>query len=166
MFKEPEDWDYVNYCGPSSTQVALRARTSNIPSLYAVGECENIDPSWGVYMTAVTDCLRQYLNNNFYENGSSLSKTTFASRLKSDVDQGYAMVTGTLTTSMMGWSGRSVNHIVTVYGYDNTYQYSTDKMVHYVDTASGIAGYSGLYFNKVTLTDMWSYVSPNDYQSW
>lgn len=166
QFKEPEDLAYINYCGPASTQVALRARTTNIPSLYAVGQCELIDPNWGVYMSNVTPCLNDYLNTDFYWTDVASSKVTLANRLKSDVDQGYAMLTGVVTSEMGGWGDHFAYHIITLYGYDNTYNYSSDKMVYYVDTASNLAGYSGSYFHKVTLTDMWNYVSPNNVQSW
>ena len=40
QFREPEDSYYVNYCGPSSTQIALRARTTEIPELDEIAECE------------------------------------------------------------------------------------------------------------------------------
>lgn len=163
QFKEPENSAYVNYCGPDSTQVALRARITNIPSLDAIGQCEYIDPSWGVYMSNVTTCLNSYLNTSFYWTDYAPDAATLASRLKSDVDQGYAMLTGVYTLGMGGW-GFGTYHIITLFGYDNTS--STNKKVDYVDTASAIAGYNGLYFNFVTLNNMWNYVNPNNVQAW
>ncbi len=166
QFREPEDSDYVNYCGPSSTQIALRARTADIPELNEIAECEQINPRWGVYMTSVTDCLNQYLDSDFYWTDIAESKDELASWLKTDIDQGFALVTGVFTTSMRGWNGYSVSHIITLYGYDYSYQVFSDKMVYYVDTASKLAGYSGPYFNIVTLDAIWSFVSWNNVQSW
>ncbi|MDY0389023.1 MAG: hypothetical protein RBT65_18270 [Methanolobus sp.] len=163
QFKEPENWAYVNYCGPASTQVALRARITNIPSLDSIGQCEYIDPNWGVYMSNVTPCLNSYLNTSFYWTDYAPDSATLASRLKSDVDQGYAMLTGVYTSGMGGWSFGTY-HIITLFGYDNTS--STNKKVDYVDTASSIAGYNGLYFNFVSLDNLWWNISQNNVQAW
>ena len=165
-FKEPENWGYVNYCGPASTQVALRARTTNIPTLDQIGQCELIDPSWGVYMSNVTPCLNSYLNTTFYWTDVASSQDVLWNWVKSDVDQGYAVLTGVYTPPMDGWNGHAAYHIITLYGYDYSYQSSTYKMVNYVDTASEIAGYTGTYLNKVTLPDLWRFVSPNNVQAW
>ena len=166
QFREPEDSDYVNYCGPSSTQIALRARTTEIPELDEIAECEQIIPRWGAYMTNVTDCLNKYLDSDFYWTDIAESKDELASWLKTDVDQGYALITGVFTTYVRGWNGYSTSHIITLYGYDYSYQVFSDKMVYYVDTASKLAGYSGPYFNIVTLDAIWSFVSWNNVQSW
>ena len=163
QFKEPENWAYVNYCGPASTQVALRARITNIPSLDSIGQCEYIDPNWGVYMSNVTPCLNSYLNTSFYWTDYAPDSATLASRLKSDIDQGYAMLTGVYTSGMGGWSFGTY-HIITLFGYDNTS--STNKKVDYVDTASSIAGYNGLYFNFVSLDNLWWNISQNNVQAW
>ena len=166
QFREPEDSDYVNYCGPSSTQIALRARTTDIPELDEIAKCEQINPRWGVYMTSVTDCLNQYLDSDYYWTDIAESKDELASWLKTDVDQGYALVTGVFTTYMRGWNGYSISHIITLYGYDYSNQVFSNKMVYYTDTASKLAGYSGPYFNIVTLNDLWNFVSWNNVQSW
>jgi len=67
---------------------------------------------------------------------------------------------------MRGWNGYSVSHIITLYGYDYSYQVFSDKMVYYVDTASKLAGYNGPYFNIVTLDAIWSFINWNNVQSW
>lgn len=166
QFREPEESAYVNYCGPSSTQIALRARTTDIPELDEIAECEQINPRWGVYMVGVTDCLNQYLESDYYWTDIAESKDELSSWLKTDIDQGYALVTGVYTTNMRGWNGYSIYHIITLYGYDYSNEVFSDKMVYYTDTASKIAGYSGPYFNIVTLDDLWSFVSWNNVQSW
>ena len=86
-----------------------------------------------------------------------------ASRIKSDVDQNYAMLTGVWTSGMGGWSFGTY-HIITLYGYD--YTSPTNQKVNYVDTASSIAGYSGLYFNYVPLDNLWWNISQNNVQDW
>jgi hypothetical protein len=166
-YREPNLPAYVNYCGPSSTRVALRARMapSNIPSLDAVGICENIDPGWGVYMTSITSCLNSYLNSTFYWNDAASDANQIANWVKSDVDQSYAVVTGIYTQNIPGWYA-AVYHIVTLYGYDFTYVSSADKQINYIDTSSVAAGYTGAYFNKVNLTWLWTRVSQNNAQAW
>lgn len=166
QFREPDEAAYVNYCGPSSTQIALRARTTEIPELDEIAKCEQINPLWGVYMTSVTDCLNQYLDSDHYWTDIAESKEELSSWLKTDIDQGYALVTGVYTTYMRGWNGYSIAHIITIYGYDYSNQVFSDKMVYYSDTASKLAGYSGPYFNIVTLDDVWSFISWNNVQSW
>ena len=166
-YREPNEAAYVNYCGPASTRAALRARmpASEIPSLDSVGQCENIDPNWGVYMTSVTSCLNFYLNSTFYWNGAASGATQLADWVKSDVLQNYAVVTGIYTVEIVGWYA-PVYHIVTLYGYDFTYSSSADKQINYIDTASVMAGYTGSYFNKVDLSWLWDRVSQNNAQAW
>lgn len=138
---------------------------ANIPSLDSVGICENIDPGWGVYMTAVTSCLNGYLNSNFYWNGAASDANQLAGWVKSDVDQSYAVVTGIYTENIFGWYA-AVYHIITLYGYDFTYANSMDKQINYIDTSSTTAGYTGAYFNKVDLFWLWYRVSQNNAQAW
>lgn len=117
-------------------------------------------------MSNVTPCLNSYLNTSFYWTDVASSPDVLWNWVKSDVDQGYAVLTGVYTPPMEGWNGHETYHIITLYGYDYSYQTTTEKMVNYVDTASEVAGYTGTYLNKVELSDLWSFVSPNNVQAW
>lgn len=162
-FRQPEGYAYRNYCGPASTQVAIRARTSNVPSLDDIAAREQIDPNWGVYMSNVVPTLNYYLNTNYYGIGYASGETQFGSWVQSDVLDGYALITGLRTGTMPNWSCNAF-HIVTVYGYD--YRNSSNKTINYVDTATSSSGYSGPYFNSVTLGTFWFWVSNNNVQAW
>ena len=169
QFREPEDAAYVNYCGPSATQVALRARLADaqIPSLYTVGQEEGIDPAWGVYMTSVRDVLNVRLSTTWYEASSSGNSDNFISRVSADLSGGYAMVTALQTSGLSGWNEVNADHIVAVHAmYVGDGSYS----IAWVDTASNFSRHNqvGPYYNSMPLGRAFydGYVKRNDYQAW
>jgi hypothetical protein len=166
-YPEPNDRDHRNYCGPGATQVALSARLpgSQIPSIDSIGTEENIDPNWGVSMPAVGATLNRHLNTSFYLVSGAANASQFITRVSSDFNAGYALVTALTTSGLPGWGTYNVNHIVTVYGMlmdGNTYP------TNYVDTASAAAGYSGSYYVSVNSAyDFFNYhVCYNNAQAW
>lgn len=165
-WKEPNDWDHRNYCGPGATQVALDARlpASSVPNIETLAQEEYLNPNWGVYINNITPVLNNRLSTTWYVTSGSGSATTLYSRIVSDIDNNYAMITGVVTNNMPGWGGYGVNHIVAVYGYNEPTL--NNQYVKYTETAGSVAGYSGSYFQQVTRQQMWTYVSPNDAQSW
>lgn len=172
VWLEPNDYAHRNYCGPGETQVALDARlpASSVPNIDTLGREENIDPNWGVWMSDVCRVLNTRLSTNCstgfcYENSGSASGSQFYSRVLLDIDANYALVTGVKTGSMPGWGGRNVNHIVTVYGYNEPTL--NNQYVKYVETAAAAAGYSGPYWQPaVNRNTFWTYVSGNNTQCW
>lgn len=163
---EPENPAYVNYCGPSSTRLALSIYLTDLPSLDEIGACENINPDWGVIMPNVTRCLNSYLNGSLYQTGSATSKEEFFDWVKTDIDSGKVMLTGLMTGEIPGWKTNDVHHIVAIVGYDMSYEQSNDIQIYYVDVSSSLAGYSGPYFNTVDLGWLWHQVRQNNSQSW
>src|SRR5450759_124674 len=53
-YRELYEYEYRNYCGPTSTQVAIRARTSDVPDVEDVAIAEELDPDWGIWIDAIT----------------------------------------------------------------------------------------------------------------
>lgn len=163
---EPNDWAHRNYCGPGSTQVALDARlaTSDVPSIDTLGTEENIDPNWGVYTTAIRDVLNTRLNTTWYVANGASGEAGLKTRIVTDIDAGYAMVTGVRTGLMPGWGGYDVNHLVAVYGYNEPN--ASTLYAYYTETAGSVAGYNGTYRNTATGSNFWNYVSGNNSQVW
>lgn len=165
-WKEPNDAAHVNYCGPGATQVALDARlpATSVPNIDTIGAEENIDPSWGVYATSIAPVLNTRLNTTFYVVDGASSKAGLQTRIVTDIDSGYVMVTGVKTGAMPGWSGYDVYHIVAVYGYNEVS--GTNTTVYYTETAAAMAGFTGTYRNSKSLDTFWNYVLPNNVQVW
>ena len=166
-YQEPNLYAYRNYCGPSATQVALSARLPSwqIPSIDTIGTEENIDPTWGVYMSAVVKVLNKRLNTTWYEVSVAGNFSTFSNHLTSDLTMRYAMVTGLQVTGLNGWGKSNAFHIVTVY---NSYSpWGGASSLGYADTVSPAAGYNGNYDNVMdSYTFYTKYVSKNDVQAW
>lgn len=166
-YRQPEDPAYINYCGPASTRVAIRARTSSVPSLSTVGSGENIDPNSGVTASAIRTYINGYLNTTFYIVNRATDSSYLGCGIQEDIYTGYALITGVKTGGMPGWSGNA-NHFVAVYAYD--YSNSTNKRTYYVDTGSENAGHhysnGGKYFNNVSLNALWGWVQYFNYQVW
>lgn len=164
QFRELEDPAYVNYCGPSSTQVTMRARTTSIPSLEEIAVKEKFDN--GVWMVDVTPALNYFLGTTWYVTGYASGPTQLEQWYGLDTDSGYAMMTGVTTGGMPGWGSYNVYHIVTIYGYDLTVGHE----VRFVDTSSEMAGHhyanGGAYFNLANLSTFWLWVYPDNVQSW
>jgi hypothetical protein len=167
VWREPNDYAHRNYCGPASTQVALDARLPwwQIPDIDTLGREENIDPNWGVAASAIQRVLNTRLGTTWYWLNSSSSASDLALKIRVDLSNQFAMVTGLKTGGMPGWGTRNVNHIVTVYGY---YRSSTGQTeyVYYTETAGSVAGYNGTYQNAVSLASFWRYVQANNVQVW
>lgn len=166
LWKEPNDWEHRNYCGPGATQVALDARlpASQVPDIDTIGEEENIDPDWGIYISAIKPVLNDRLNTGWYVYDSDIgSEWTLFWRTIFDVDRGWALTTGCVTNQMPGWS-TDANHIVAVVGYIDSDDYT--DCISYTETAGSVAGYYGDYWQMVSKGDMWQYVEENDAMVW
>jgi hypothetical protein len=165
-YPEPNDYAHRNYCGPGATRVALSVRipADQMPSIDTVGTEENIDPNWGVYMTAVGATLNQHLGTSWYEVNGASDVNHFITRVSTDFNANYALVTGLTTSGLPGWGTYNTNHIVTVNGMYMGDAYPT----YYVDTASSYAGYSGNYNVSVSsATDFFNnHVYYNNTQAW
>ncbi|RUA15951.1 MAG: hypothetical protein DSY55_05165 [Clostridia bacterium] len=152
-YPEPDDDDHVNYCGPAATLVALSARQPTSASLL-----ENVaNEEWihkpdppnscapGVCMWKVRDVLNNRLNTTHYVRDSAQDANEFYSWVVTDIDHGYVLVTGVLTTYMPGWHV-TAPHIVAVHGY---WEASGDhQSVKYIETSSPHAGYNGPYYQS------------------
>lgn len=164
QFREPEEWQYVQYCGPTSTQVALKARMTIVPDRNTIAVKENFNG--GVSMQDITTALNYYLGYTYYLTGQASSQSQLEYWNEYDVDLGYAMITGIKTYGMPGWGTYDAYHIVAMYGYDT----DNGSKVRYVDTSSELAGHyydnGGAYFNLVNLTDFWNWVINDNIQSW
>jgi hypothetical protein len=170
-WKEPEDHYYDNYCGPGATEVALDARWTaaqvKAKGIIGIGIAEKTnDPYIGTDMGDIVRTLNSpdYLGGEFpngaflgYELSLAQNRDDLGDKLTFDIDSGYAMITGVMTTNMPGWNGYTARHIVAVIGYkintsyDNTY-------VYYTETASTLAGYSGAYRRTVLLNNFFNFV--------
>lgn len=161
---QPNNWAHRNYCGPGATQVALDARLPywEVPDIDTIGEEENINPDWGIYISAIRPVLNTRLNTDWYWYGGSGSEQTLFNRIVWDMDHDYALATGCETNGMPGWGAHESGHIVAVYGY---YRGTTDY-AYYTETAGSVAGYNGPYRQCVTKGNMWQYVDGNDAQVW
>lgn len=163
---EPNDAAHVNYCGPGATQVALDARlpASSVPNIDTLGTEESIDITWGVTTTSIRNVLNSRLSTTFYVASGASASTALHTRIVTDIDSNYAMVTGVKTGGMPGWGTRNVFHIVAVYGYNEV---NVGLMnIYYIETASPTAGFTGTYRNTKTLSTFWTYVSQNNSQVW
>lgn len=164
-WKEPNDWEHRNYCGPGATQVALDARlpASEVPDIDTIGKEENIDPNWGVWICDIRPVLNRRLDTDWYWCGSSGSENTLYNRIVWDIDHDYALITGCRTDDMPGWSVKAP-HIVAVYGYWEPT--GSTQYVYYTETAGSVAGYTGPYRQGATRQAFWIYVAGNDAQVW
>jgi hypothetical protein len=169
LYREPNDFAHRNYCGPSSTQVAIRARSGIVPNLEDVARGEYLDPNSGVWINNITPYINRYLGTTWYITSSAGNSTILGNWIHTDIDARYATITGLYTSGMPGWVV-SANHIVTVYGYNFTNP--NNKLVSYVDTGSEYAGHKygngGAYFNSSIplTTSFWSWVSRDNAQVW
>jgi hypothetical protein len=158
-YREPNQSKYVNYCVPSSSQVAIIAKTSNVPTLDAVALGEKTDPKNGTYIYNVPPYLNPLLKTSWYTTGKAANSSTFASWLSLDIDSDWSLMTLLKTGGnppMPGWT-LDAQHYVATYGYIRNGSQITN--VYYVDTASVIAGYDGNYFNNATLTNFWYWIT-------
>lgn len=165
QFREEEGYGpQLWYCGPTSTQVALRAKMTTVPDSDTIAEKENFD--YGVSMQDITTALNYYLGYTYYYTGQATSSSQLEYWNEYDVDLGYAMITGLKTYGMPGWGTTDAYHIVAMYGYDT----DNGSKVRYVDTASDDAGHvyadGGTYFNLAYLSDFWNWVLDDNIQSW
>ncbi|MGC1379156.1 MAG: hypothetical protein WA821_23200 [Anaerolineales bacterium] len=166
-YREPNDHAYDNYCGPPSTQVAIRARriAAHVPSLATVAKGEYIGAR-GVIIQNIQPYINKALVTTWYDYARSSSSDQFFKWAKLDVDLNYALITGTRTLGMPGWDFGAL-HIVSVYGYSTN---ATSMNIAYVDTASEAAGHhyakGGRYFNIITLDNFYIWVLDNNYQVW
>lgn len=171
QWKEPNDWPHRNYCGPGSTQVALDARLpkAQVPNIDTLGSEEGIDPNWGVTMNSIRNVLNTRLNTSFYVVSAASGSSQLTTWIKSDVDSGYALITGVNAKGMPGWSlSTNTPHIVAVVGYTQYVESSGIYFANviYSETASATAGYSGAFQQQLGLSTMWSFVSQNNSQAW
>jgi len=164
-WKEPNDWEHRNYCGPGATQVALDARLPywDVPDIDTIGEEENIDPNSGVYLSDIKIVLNDRLNTTWYEVNGSGSGSSLYNRITFDIDHDYALVTGCKTDEMPDWSVNA-GHIVAVYGY--WIWAGSNQYVYYTETAGSVAGYNGRYRQRATRQKFWTYIAGNDTQVW
>jgi len=169
-WREPDDWEHRNYCGPGATQVALDARllAEYVPDINTIGVMENIDPNWGVYMNDVKDTLNNILSsyddipniNGFvgYVLGYPSSSDELQNKILWDIMKGYATISGVYTQGMPGWS-RSAYHIVAVFGVSGDYY-------KYAETSSPTAGYTGPFSQWVLKDDFYQWYTANSVISW
>ncbi|MGC1377979.1 MAG: hypothetical protein WA821_17230 [Anaerolineales bacterium] len=165
LYREPNDYDHRNYCGPSATRVAIRARTTNVPGLETVAVAEHLTKTNGVYIWKIADYINKTLNMGWYEYAASNNSGQFSSWAQLDVYYNYALITGVVTNGMPGWI-TTANHIVTVYGYNT----ANGTSISYVDTGSEIAGHKyskgGRYFNTKDLATFYQWVFYYNQQIW
>jgi hypothetical protein len=167
QYREPNDYAHRNYCGPSATQVAIRARTTTVPGLETVAKGEYLTQGSGVWIANITPYINKYLKTTWYLTGYASNQTELRVWINLDIDSKYALITGVWTAGMPGWSV-SADHIITVFAYDFT---TPTKYISYVDTASEYAGHhyksGGAYFNWwIKLDTFWNWVNNNDAQTW
>lgn len=176
-WQEPNSAEYVNYCGPGATLVALDVaglELSMIPDIDTIALRQNIDPSRGVFLTNVADSLNFYMEQagqSFryeYRPGrdrAPVTKSELGAMIRQDIDSGHALLTGVKTGAMNGWNGHDVYHIVAVIGY-KTGSHGQVSRVAYAETAAPMAGYNGKYIQWVSFNTFWSYVQPYNEQAW
>lgn len=176
-WREPNDYAHRNYCGPGATQVALDARwqAASVYDIDKIGKDENINPSWGVYMNNIVSTLNSgtYLGNEFpnpngfvaYELSWAKSRDDLGNKIIFDIDHGYAMIAGVVTTDMPGWNSYTAYHIVSVIGY-RIYTSFDDTRVYYTETAGTAAGYHGTYRQATSLNNFYSWVVLNNALVW
>ncbi|MDD5370614.1 MAG: hypothetical protein PHQ40_16150 [Anaerolineaceae bacterium] len=167
-YREPDGHDYRNYCGPSSTQVAIRARTTYVPDLGTLATEEHLNPDSGIWINNITPVINSHLGVNHYINGVANDANTLDSWLEYDIDANYALITALYTQGMPGWVVYA-NHIVTAYGYYHSGPNSVPG-VYYVDTGSEYAGHKygsgGAYFNNRLMSTFWVWVAADNGQVW
>lgn len=170
---EPWGTAYVNYCGPGASQVALDARldASQVPSIDTLASEEYTNQGKvGTLNRDIKPVLNRRLNTTWYIEGASSYQSVLESRIRTDIDYGYAMITALYTGGMSGWGTRNVRHIVAVYGYNMPNSFT--MYVYYTETASATAGYKDGYGNRgpyrqsVTSSKFWTFVQNNDSQVW
>lgn len=169
-YEEPNLYQYRNYCGPSSAQVALRARISqtSVPSLWQVGQDMGVDPTWGVNGSQVTNYLNTKLNTNFYVNVTPSSASQLWWYIVDDINNGWIPVFSLRTYSasngyMVGWASNPF-HIISADGYYTTG--ASNQSPYIIDTASSVAGYNGPYAKYINVNALWSYTSQNNWMAW
>ncbi len=174
-WKEPNDDEHRNYCGPGATQVALDARLPAmfVPSIDTIGNMENIDPNWGVYMNDVMSTLNLILreyddipnSNGFvaYELASPSSAWSLFNYVRWDNERWYATISGMYTDGMPGWQ-RKAYHIVAIFGlyYDSEYE----NFYKYAETSSQKAGYSGPFAQWADIWKFYQWYSKNPTITW
>jgi hypothetical protein len=168
-YREPSGEAHNQYCGPTSTQVAIRARVSaaSVPKREVIAKAENMRDN-GVYIQDIKPYLNSFLHTTWYSVGAAVSPYKFSDWTRLDVDINYVLITGVVTDGMPGWT-KKANHIVPVYGYAIT-SGTYISTVAYVDTGSDTAGHrydsGGKYFNTAPLTKFYNWVARNNLQVW
>jgi hypothetical protein len=174
-WKEPNDEAHVNYCGPGASQVALDVRLPAmfVPSIDTIGDMENIDPNWGVYMNDVMSTLNLILreyddipnSNGFvaYELASPGSPWSLFNYVKWDNERWYATVSGVYTEGMPGWH-KNAYHIVAIFGlyYNSEYE----NYYEYAETSSPTAGYYGPFSQWRDIWTFFDWYSRNPTITW
>lgn len=172
VWKEPNNWAHRNYCGPASTQVALDARwpANWVPDIDAVGEAENIDPSWGVYMSDVVNALNNYLSDEFpnpngmqgYWYGTASDTWDLYDKVYFDNYRDYVTISGVYTQGMPGWNVNAY-HIVAIFGIYSDWTWTG---YHYTETAGSVAGYYGDYRQWANVYAFYDWESANNAIAW
>lgn len=195
-WKEPNDAAHVNYCGPGATQVALDVRwlATSVYTINQIGVDEKTNVgSVGTNMCDIAYTLnsaggsgtspcdgtytsnrRAYLGGEFpnpngfqaYWWDGVYSRDDLGDKLMFDIDSGYAMIAGVMTTNMPGWNGYTAEHIVAVRGYKTTNYNYNKTTVYYTETAAVAAGYYGGFNRSVSLNSFWNFVSGNPTLAW
>jgi hypothetical protein len=136
------------YCGPAATRISLSAKRSSLPSQAQIAAVENTSSSTGTFRTGIKAGLDNWLpsmNATIAEVSNPMTssqKTTFLSRIKSDVNGGWAPVVNIVVRPggprPPGWSNPSstIDHWLTVVGYDS------DNFIYVADPASGSPGFA------------------------
>lgn len=169
-YQEPNDYAHRNYCGPAATQVILSTRlpANQIPGINQIGTDEGIDPTWGVYNTAIRNELNRLLGTSWYIYSVGSTQTTVMAEIELDVNANWSLDTSMYTGGMPGWGTRDIKHIVAIYGYYETGYYA--GYVYYTETGQSTQGYSGSYGNVNTLPTFYSWISAhggnNNSQVW
>ena len=170
-YPEPDDPAHVNYCGPAATLIALSVRQSTPADLLETVATEELihqpnPPNGcapGVCISKVVDVLNDQLNTSYYSVGVAQNSDQFYTWVLWDIDNNFALVTGTMTTHMPGWSV-DAKHIVAVHGYWEPS--GSRQVVKYIETASPTAGYNGPYYQSENLDGFWGFVRDNNAQAW
>jgi hypothetical protein len=166
VYREPNLIKYRNYCVPSSTQVAIRARTASVPSLdtVAAGEYTHDD---GTDINNAKPYINSYLHTSWYVVGKASSSTILGNWIKMDIDSTWSLMTLLDTRGMPGWS-IDAWHYVATNGYTATVGTTTVVTnVNFVDTSSEIAGHhygsGGSYFESASMSTFWTWVTNHPY---
>ncbi len=169
-FPEPNDVAHANYCGPAASRVLIANWTNNIPSLDTMASEEKTNQGkTGTYIQDMVGPINQAIGQNYYNWHQAGSQQAFSNMIGQDIlEKHHPLITGILTiygqAVLNGWdySGFSVTHIITIYGFDFTSPNA--GYIEYYETAGTVAGTNATGPNSIDYNTFWTLVSQNDIQ--